>query len=233
MHGTGQSTVDGILRATNVLLAGTRVVVLGYGPCGHGIAMSAKAAGAHVTVCEVDPLRALEAVTDGYEVRPSLDAAARGDVFITATGGRDALRAAHFERMRDGAILANAGHFDVEICLADLSALAREIRHPRHHVKEHLLADGRRVSLLAEGRVVNLAAGEGNPPAVMDVSFAGQALCVEHLVRHGDSLERRVHPLPPEIDATVARLKLDALGVELDTLSDAQLAYLDAWDQGT
>jgi adenosylhomocysteinase len=231
--GTGQSTIDGILRATNVLLAGSAVVVVGYGACGRGIALRAKAAGAKVIVCEVDPARALEAASDGYAVMPSVEAAPLGDVFITVTGNRDVLARAHFERMRDGAILANAGHFDVEISKRDLDAMSEEVRRPRPHVTEHVLADARRIRLLAEGRVVNLAAAEGHPAAVMDVSFAGQALCVEHIARAAGTLEPRVYDMPPEIDAAVAELKLEALGIRIDALTDAQKDYLATWRQGT
>jgi adenosylhomocysteinase len=231
--GTGQSTIDGILRATNVLLAGRTVVVFGYGFTGRGVALRAQGAGASVIVCEVDPLRALEARMEGYEVMPALAAAARGDVFVTVTGGRDVLRKEHFERMKDGAVLANAGHFDVEIKLSDLRTLAGERRREvLPLVEEYTLADGRRLNLLAEGRVVNLAAGEGHPPAVMDISFAAQALCVEHLVAHAGELEPGVIAVPEGIDGEVARLKLDALGVEIDALTDAQRLYRSAWEHG-
>ncbi len=212
--GTGQSTIDGILRATNLLLAGRTVVVLGYGWTGRGVALRARGAGASVVVCEVDPLRALEARMEGYEVMGALAAAERGDVFVTVTGGRDVLRAEHFERMKDGALLANAGHFDVEIRFDDLRALAvGGRREALPLVEEHTLSDGRRLNLLAQGRVVNLAAGEGHPAAVMDMSFAGQALCVEHLVQSAGSLSAGVLPVPDRIDEEVARLKLESLGV--------------------
>lgn len=231
--GTGQSTIDGILRATNLLLAGRTVVVFGYGWTGRGVALRARGAGASVIVCEVDPLRALEARMEGYEVMSSLAAAERGDVFVTVTGGRDVLRAEHFERMKDGAVLANAGHFDVEIRLDDLRALAvggrREVLPL---VEQHALADGRRLNLLAQGRVVNLAAGEGHPAAVMDMSFAGQALCVEHLVASAGSLPAGVLPVPDRIDEEVARLKLDSLGVEIDELSEEQRVYRTSWEVG-
>ncbi len=231
--GTGQSTIDGILRATNILLAGRTVVVLGFGWTGRGIALRARGAGASVTVCEVNPLRALEARMEGYEVMPALDAAASGDVFITVTGARDVLRAEHFQRMRDGTVLANAGHFDVEIDLPALRALAvggrREVRPL---VERHTLADGRRLHLLAQGRLVNLAAGEGHPAAVMDISFAAQALCVEHLVKHAGQLPAGVLLVPDAIDTEVARLKLDSLGVQIDQLTDAQRVYRSAWEQG-
>jgi adenosylhomocysteinase len=225
-YGTGQSTLDGVLRATNMLLAGRRVVVVGYGRCGRGVAARAAGAGAHVVVCEVDPLAALEAAMDGYEVMPSLEAAAHGDLFVTATGTRGALRADHFERMHDGAILCNAGHFDVEI---DKTALTGGWRQVRPQVEEIELADGRRLYLLAEGRVVNLAAAEGHPAAVMDVIFACQALAAEALVKQPDLFGSGVHPLPETIDAEVARLKLDSLGIEIDELTEAQRAYLSSW----
>ena len=225
-YGTGQSTLDGVLRATNVLLAGRRVVVVGYGRCGRGVADRAAGAGANVIVCEVDPLAALEAAMDGYEVMPSLEAAAEGDLFVTATGNRDALRAEHFERMRDGAILCNAGHFDVEI---DITALGSERREVRPQVEEVKTGDGRRLYLLAQGRVVNLAAAEGHPAAVMDVIFACQALAAEALVRDRDSFTAGVQPLPEAIDREVARLKLDSMGIELDELTPEQLAYLSSW----
>src|SRR3954453_12204779 len=225
-YGTGQSTLDGILRATNILLAGQRVVVVGYGACGRGVALRARGAGAHVIVCEVDPGRALEARMDGYDVMPALEAARVGDVFITVTGDRDVLRREHFEAMRDGAILANAGHFDVEISKPDLAAITAEVREVRPLVAQHVLADGRRLHLLADGRVVNLAAGEGHPGAVMDVDFANQALSVEHLVRNAERLKPRVHGVPEAIDREVARFKLESLGVEIDELSDEQRRYL-------
>jgi adenosylhomocysteinase len=232
-YGTGQSTLDGILRATSILLAGQRVVVVGYGSCGKGVALRARGAGAHVIVCEVDGLRALEAVMDGYDVMPALEAAREGDVFITVTGDRDVIRREHFEAMRDGAIVANAGHFDVEVSKGDLDALTDERSEVRPLVVQHVLHDGRRIHLLADGRVVNLAAGEGHPGAVMDVDFAAQALCVEHLVRHGAALEPRVHGVPEAIDREVARLKLESLGVEIDALTDDQRRYLHSWEQGT
>jgi adenosylhomocysteinase len=228
--GTGQSTLDGILRATNVLLAGRTVVVLGYGATGRGVAQRARGAGASIIVCEVDPMAALEARMEGYEVMPALQAAERGDVFVTVTGVRGVLRREHFERMKDGAILANAGHFDVEIDLDELRELATgPPREVRPLVEEHDLGE-RRLYVLAGGRVVNLAAAEGHPAAVMDVSFALQALAVEELVRSGDSLEPGVHPVPAELDREVARLKLVAFGVEIDVLSDEQQAYLRPWE---
>ncbi len=232
-HGTGQSALDGILRATSMLLAGRVVAVFGFGWCGQGIALRAKGAGAQVVVCEVDPVRALEAKLEGYEVLPGVAAAAKADVLITATGGRDVIGAAHYAVMRDGAVLCNAGHFDVECDLAALRELAVERRQVRPHVEQHTLPDGRRINLLAEGRVVNLAAAEGNPAAVMDMSFANQALAAEHLVKAAGTLAPRVHAVPAAIDDEVARLTLAALGVEIDALTDAQRAYLTAWEQGT
>jgi adenosylhomocysteinase len=229
-HGTGQSALDGIVRASHILLAGHTLVVIGYGWAGQGIAERARGAGAAVIVCEVDPLRALEARMAGYEVMPALAAAGRGDVFVTVTGSRRVLRAEHFERMKDGALLANAGHFDVEIDLDDLRSLAtRGIHEVRPLIQRHLLADGRGLNLVAAGRVVNLAAGEGHPAAVMDVSFALQALCVEELVRHGDALAPAVHPVPADIDREVALLKLAALGVEIDEPTAEQSDYRESW----
>jgi adenosylhomocysteinase len=227
-YGTGQSTLDGILRATNMLLAGRTVVVLGYGWTGKGVALRAKGAGASVIVCEIDPMRALEARMDGCEVMRALDAAERGDVFITVTGGRDVLAREHFERMKDGAMLANAGHFDVEIAVDQLAALADRRRQVLPLVEQFEVGP-RRLNLLAQGRVVNLAAAEGHPAAVMDMSFANQALCVEHLARHGASLEARVLPVPPQIDREVARLKLASLGLRIDELTAAQREYLTSW----
>jgi adenosylhomocysteinase len=229
-HGTGQSALDGIIRASHVLLAGHTVVVLGYGWAGQGIAERARGAGAAVIVCEVDPLRALEARMAGYEVMPALSAAPRGDIFITVTGSRRVLRGEHFERMKDGAILANAGHFDVEIDLDELRALAGGgVRQVRPLVEQYELADGRRLNLLAHGRVVNLAAAEGHPAAVMDVSFALQALCVEELVRRGEALPPGVHPVPHSIDREVGRLKLASLGVEIDEPTPEQAHYRESW----
>jgi adenosylhomocysteinase len=232
-YGTGQSTLDGILRAANILLAGQRVVVVGYGECGRGVALRARGAGAHVIVCEVDELRALEAVMDGYDVMPAHAAAREGDVFITVTGNRDVIRREHFELMQDGAIVANAGHFDVEVSKPDLEALTVEAREVRPLVVQHVLGDGRRIHLLADGRVVNLAAGEGHPGAVMDVDFAAEALCLEHIVRNRDSLEPRVHRVPEAIDREVARIEIESLGVEIDSLTDDQRRYLHSWEQGT
>jgi adenosylhomocysteinase len=231
--GTGQSTIDGILRATNVLLAGRTVVVLGYGWTGRGVALRARGAGASVIVCEVDAVSALEARMEGFEVMPALEAAGRGEVFITVTGVREVLRREHFEVMKDGAVLANAGHFDVEIKLEDLRSLARQPpREVRPLVSQYELP-GRRLNLLADGRVVNLAAAEGHPAGVMDMSFATQALCVEDLARRGAGLAAEVLPVPDTIDHEVARLKLDSLGIGIDELTEAQHDYLRSWDGGT
>ena len=230
--GTGQSTLDGILRATNLLLAGRTIVVLGYGNTGRGVAQRARGAGASVVVCEIDPVAALEARMEGFEVMPGLRAAERGDVFITVTGSRDVLRREHFERMKDGAVLANAGHFDVELDLAALRELAvGGVRRVRPLVDQYDLGPPtrRRLNLLAGGRVVNLAAAEGHPAAVMDVSFAGQALAAEELVRHGQELGPGVHPVPARLDREVARLKLASLGVEIDELTAEQERYLTSW----
>ena len=231
-YGTGQSTLDGILRATNLLLAGRTVVVVGYGWTGRGVAQRARGAGASVIVCEIDPLRALEARMEGYEVMPLLVAAERGDVFITVTGSRAVLTRPHFERMADCAVLANAGHFDVEIDVAELAALADgPAREVLPLVREYRVA-GRRLHLLAQGRVVNLAAADGHPAAVMDMSFANQALCVEYLVRRQGSLPHEVLPVPDAIDREVARLKLEALHVRIDEPTEAQRDYLGSWGGG-
>ncbi len=227
-HGTGQSTLDAVLRSTGMLLAGTTVVVAGFGPCGSGIADRARGLGAHVVVTEVDPARALEAVLAGHRVLPMTDAAPVGDVFITATGNRGVLRAEHFAVMKDGAVLTNAGHFDVEVDVAALGGLSVEVhRRVRPHVDEHLMADGRRLLLVAEGRLANLAAAEGHPASVMDVSFAVQALTLEWLV--GQTLKPGVHDVPAAIDTEVARTKLAAMGVALEQLTPDQERYLSTW----
>jgi adenosylhomocysteinase len=229
-YGTGQSALDGIIRASHVLLAGHTVVVIGYGWAGQGVAERARGAGAAVIVCEVDPLRALEARMAGYQVMPALEAAERGDVFVTVTGSRRVLRGEHFARMKDGALLANAGHFDVELDLDELRELATGgVREVRPLVEQYQLKDGRRLNLLAHGRVVNLAAAEGHPAAVMDVSFALQALCVEELVRHGQELEPGVRQVPESIDQEVGRLKLAALGVQIDQPTPEQEHYRESW----
>jgi adenosylhomocysteinase len=231
-YGTGQSALDGILRATNLLLAGNTLVLLGYGFAGKGIAQRAHGAGAFTIVCEVDPVRALEARMDGFEVMTALEAAPRGDLFVTVTGSRDVLRREHFELMKDGAVLANAGHFDVEIDLAALRDLATGApRQILPLVEQFELSGGRRLNLLASGRVVNLAAGAGHPAAVMDMSFANLALAIEHLVVNRGRLEPRVLDVPREIDDEIARLKLEALGVDIDELTPEQEQYLHSWDQ--
>ena len=228
-YGTGQSTLDGILRATNLLLAGKTLVVLGYGWTGKGVALRARGAGAQVIVCEVDPMHALEARMEGFEVMPALTAAERGDVFVTVTGNRAVLSAPHFERMKDGALLANAGHFDVEIDLPALRGLATGAPREVLPLVTQFEIGERRLNLIASGRVVNLAAGQGHPAAVMDMSFANQVLAVEHLVAHGAELGAGVHPVPDAVDREVARLKLASLGVEIDSLSGEQSAYLRGW----
>jgi adenosylhomocysteinase len=232
-YGTGQSTVDGILRATNILLAGKTVVVAGYGMCGRGVATRAKGMGAHVIVTEVEPMRALEAVMDGFQVMPMARAAEVGDVFVTVTGNTAVIRGEHFGRMKDGAILANSGHFNVEIDLDTLARQARSRRPVRPFVEEFTLPSGRRVYVLGEGRLINLAAAEGHPAAVMDMSFANQALSAEFMVKKGRSLERRVYVVPREIDLEIARLKLASMGVAIDELTSEQSSYLASWRHGT
>jgi adenosylhomocysteinase len=232
--GTGQSTVDAIMRSTNLLLAGRTIVVCGYGMCGRGVASRARGMGAHVVVTEVDPLPALEAAMEGYRVMPLREAARIGDIFVTVTGDKGVIRREHMEVMKDGAVMANSGHFDVEI---DKGALAElgigGVRRIREFVDEYKLADGRRLHLLAEGRLVNLAAAEGHPAAVMDMSFANQALAVEWVVKHHEDLTPAVYPVPADIDAEVARLKLQAMGVDIDVLTAEQEVYLHSWNQGT
>jgi adenosylhomocysteinase len=228
-HGTGQSALDGIIRASHVLLAGHTVVVLGYGWAGQGIAERARGAGAAVVVCEIDPMRALEARMAGYDVMPALAAAKRGDVFITVTGSRGVLGREHFARMKDGALLANAGHFDVEIDLEALRALATRVHRVLPLVEQYEREDGTRLNLLADGRVVNLAAAEGHPAALMDVSFSLQALCVEELVKRGPEMSPGVHEVPPRIDQEIARLKLGALGVGIDESTPEQEHYRQSW----
>jgi adenosylhomocysteinase len=232
-YGTGQSTIDGIIRATNVLLAGRTFVVAGYGWCGRGVALRAKGHGALVVVTEVDPLRALEAAMDGYQVLPMARAAEVGDIFVTATGDKSVITREHLERMKDGAILANTGHFNVEIDIPALRSLATETREARQFVEEFTLADGRRLYLLADGRLVNLSAAEGHPAQVMDMSFANQALSVEYAIQHAGELERKVYEVPEEIDKEIARLKLATMGVEIDHLTEEQAKYLASWDEGT
>lgn len=232
-YGTGQSTLDGLLRATNILVAGRRCVVGGYGWCGRGLASRLKGMGAHVIVIEVDPLAALEAVMDGFEVMTVADAAKEGDVFITATGNIHVLRREHFEHMKDGAIIANTGHFNVEIDIPGLDELADGVREVRPFVQEYALRNGRKVYLLAEGRLLNLASAEGHPAAVMDMSFANQALSAEYMAKNAASLDKTVYGVPEDIDAEIARLKLYSMGVEIDALTEEQEKYLASWDQGT
>jgi adenosylhomocysteinase len=232
-YGTGQSTIDGIIRATNVLLAGRRFVVSGYGWTGRGVAMRARGLGSHVIVTEVDPLRALEALMDGYEVLPIEQAAEVGDIFCTATGDKHVIARGALERLKDGAILSNTGHFNVEIDIPALQELAVATRQARPNVEEFEFADGRRVYLVAEGRLVNLAAAEGHPAAVMDMSFANQALAAEFVVGHAGRLEPRVYDVPEEIDREIARLKLESMGTEIDSLTEEQARYLVSWDEGT
>jgi len=232
-YGTGQSTIDGITRATNILWAGKKVVLCGYGWCGHGVAMRARGLGAHVIVIEVEPVRALEAMMDGFQVMPLMEAARVGDIFITTTGDKHVIDQAHFAVMKSGAILANSGHFNVEINIPALGKMAKNKRTIRDFVDEYVLADGRRIFLLGEGRLINLAAAEGHPASVMDMSFANQALCLEHLAKNRGKLETRVHPVPEDIDREIARLKLAAMDVEIDSLTEEQRKYLTSWEEGT
>jgi len=232
-YGTGQSTIDGIIRATNVLLAGKKFVIAGYGWVGRGLASRAKGHGADVIVTEVDAVKALEAVMDGFRVMKMEDAAQQGDIFVTVTGDVNVLDRAHFAAMKDGAILANSGHFNSEINLKALDDMATGVRQVRPSVQEYKLGDGKRLHILAEGRLINLAAAEGHPAAVMDMSFANQALCAEHMAKHAGTLEKRVYDVPEEIDAEVARLKLRSMGVAIDTLTEEQKKYLSSWEEGT
>ncbi|HEY4688055.1 MAG TPA: adenosylhomocysteinase [Anaerolineae bacterium] len=233
-YGTGQSTLDGVIRATNILFAGKTVVVAGYGWCSRGIAMRAKGLGAHVVVTEVDPLKALEAVMDGFEAMPMVEAAPHGDIFITATGDINVIDAPHFERLKDGAIMCNSGHFNVEINIPALEAMSQgQPRKVREFVDQYTLKDGRKVNLLGEGRLINLAAAEGHPASVMDMSFANQALSLEYLAKQGKSLAKQVHTVPADIDREVARLKLEAMGIHIDVLTEEQKKYLESWEEGT
>ncbi len=232
-YGTGQSTMDGIIRATNRLIAGTTIVIAGYGWCGKGVAMRARGLGAHIIVTEVDPLKALQAVMDGYRVMPMSEAARIGDVFITLTGDIHVLRKEHFEAMKDGAIICNSGHFNVEINIDALEEISVKTRRVRTYVDEYTLKNGIRINLLGEGRLINLASAEGHPASVMDMSFANQALSAEYIVKNSTPLEKKVYDVPEEIDATVARLKLQALGIEIDELTDEQKQYLESWTIGT
>ncbi len=234
-YGTGQSTMDGIIRATNVLIAGKNVVVAGYGWCSRGIAMRARGLGANVIVTEIDPLKALEAVMDGYRVMPMNDAAPIGDIFVTATGDIHVFDKHHFMVMKDGALLSNSGHFDVEINKPALRELATgDPKRARPFVEQFVMKhNGHRLNLLGEGRLINLAAAEGHPSAVMDMSFAGQAMAAKYLVDHKDELENRVYTVPQEVDQEIARIKLDAMGIKIDALTEQQAAYLDSWEEGT
>jgi adenosylhomocysteinase len=232
-YGTGQSTIDGIIRATNILIAGKRVVVFGYGWCGKGVAMRAKGLGAHVIVCEVDPLKALEAVMDGFEVMPMAEAAKVGQIFVTVTGNKGIIRKEHFQAMPDGAIVCNSGHFNVELDIPALKSLSRSQRSAKPFVDEYVMRDGRKIYLLGEGRLINLAAAEGHPASVMDMSFANQALSAEYIARKGRKLEKRVHRVPLEIDREIARLKLESMGIGIDRLTREQESYLASWQEGT
>jgi adenosylhomocysteinase len=232
-YGTGQSTIDGIIRATNVLLAGRRFVVAGFGWVGRGVALRARGMGAHVIVTEVDPTRALEAAMDGFEVMTMERAAEVGDIFVTATGDKNVIAHRHIGRLKDGAILANTGHFNVEIDIRSLRESAESVRRARENVEQFTLPDGRRVYLIADGRLVNLSAAEGHPAAVMDMSFANQALAAEYVVANASELERKVYVVPDEIDREIARIKLETMGIEIDQLTEEQAKYLASWDEGT
>lgn len=230
-YGTGESVWSAIMRTTNLVVAGKTVVVMGYGWCGKGVALRARGLGAGVIVCEVDPVRAIEACMDGYQVMHSEEAAARGDIFITVTGSRDVLTWSHFSKMKDGAILANAGHFDVEINKPDLTGMAVEQRQARHNIEQFTLKDGRKLYLLAEGRLVNLAAGDGHPAEIMDMSFAIQALSARYIIENGQSFHKKLYHVPAEIDRRVATLKLASMGVVIDSLTSEQEAYLNEWHE--
>ena len=232
-YGTGQSTIDGIIRATNRLIAGSVFVVCGYGWCGRGTAMRAKGHGARVIITEIDPLRALEATMDGYELMPIADAARIGDIFVTATGDINVISKSCFPKMKDGAIVCNTGHFNVEVDIQSLKKMSKARRIIRDYVEEFTLRSGKRVYLLGEGRLINLAAAEGHPSAVMDMSFANQALCAEYMVRNARKLEKRVYSVPEKIDKEIARLKLKAMGIKIDTLTAEQKKYLKSWEMGT
>jgi adenosylhomocysteinase len=232
-YGTGQSTIDGIVRATNILLAGRNFVVAGYGWCGRGLASRARGMGANVIVTEVDPLPALEAVMDGYRVMTMAEAAQIGDIFVTVTGDLNVIDKHHFEAMKDGAIVANSGHFNVEINIPALEEMSLDKRLVRPFVEQYELGDGRRINLLGEGRLINLAAAEGHPASVMDMSFANQALSLEYMVKNADQLGKKVYSVPAEIDREIARLKLDGMRVKIDTLTTEQTAYLNSWEEGT
>ncbi len=232
-YGTGQSTLDGIIRATNILLAGKTIVVAGYGWCGKGTAMRARGLGANVIVTEIDPTKAIEAVMDGFRVMPMAQAASQGDLFITVTGNKHVIRKEHFESMKDGAIVCNSGHFDIEIDLKSLGEMATEVREVRNFTQEYCLSNGKSVVVLGEGRLINLAAAEGHPSAVMDMSFANQALACEYLVKNKGKLEPGLHSIPEEVDKEIARLKLQAMNIAIDTLTSEQLEYMNSWTSGT
>ncbi|MDX2239392.1 MAG: adenosylhomocysteinase [Leptolyngbyaceae cyanobacterium bins.302] len=232
-YGTGQSTLDGIIRATNILLAGKTVVVAGYGWCGKGTALRARGMGANVIVTEIDSVRAIEAVMDGFRVMPMAEAAPQGDIFITVTGNKHVIRGEHFAVMKDGAIVCNSGHFDIEIDLKSLGAEATEVKDVRNFTQQYRLKNGKSVVVLGEGRLVNLAAAEGHPSAVMDMSFANQALAVEYLVKNKGSLEAGIHSIPVDLDGEIARLKLQAMGIQIDTLTAEQIDYINSWTSGT
>jgi adenosylhomocysteinase len=232
-YGTGQSTVDGVVRATNILLAGSKFVVAGYGWCGRGLAMRARGMGAEVIVTEIEPTRALEAVMDGFRVMSMAEAAKLGDVFVTVTGDKSVLAKEHFELMKDGAIIANSGHFNVEIDIPALERMSSSKRTTRPFVEEYSLKDGRKINLLGEGRLINLAAAEGHPAAVMDMSFANQALSVEYLVKNYNQLQRVVYAVPEDLDKRVARMKLESMGIKIDRLTPEQEEYLASWSEGT
>ena len=232
-YGTGQSTLDGIIRATNVLLAGKTIVVAGYGWCGKGVAMRARGLGANVIVTEIDPTKAIEAVMDGFRVMPMAEAASQGNLFVTVTGNKHVIRQEHFEVMRDGAMVANSGHFDIEIDLKSLGKMASEVKEVRNFTQQYLMSSGKSIIVLGEGRLVNLAAAEGHPSAVMDMSFANQALACEYLVQNKGKLEPGLHSIPEAVDKEIARLKLHAMGVKLDTLTSEQEEYINSWMVGT
>jgi adenosylhomocysteinase len=232
-YGTGQSTLDGIIRATNVLLAGKTIVVAGYGWCGKGVAMRAKGLGADVIVTEINPVRAIEAAMDGFRVMPMAEAAPQGDIFITVTGNKHVIRAEHFEVMKDGAIVSNSGHFDIEIDLKSLGAKATEVKEVRNFTQQYQMPNGKSVVVIGEGRLVNLAAAEGHPSAVMDMSFANQAMACEYLVKNKGKLEAKIYNIPEEIDREIARLKLQAMGIAIDTLTPEQTEYINSWTSGT
>lgn len=232
-YGTGQSTIDGIVRATNILLAGKTFVVAGYGWCGRGLAMRARGMGANVIVTEIEPLAALEAVMDGFRVMPMAEAASIGDIFCTLTGDINVIDEHHFALMKDGAIVSNSGHFNVEINIPSLESMAVEKRKPREFIEQYILDDGRSINILGEGRLINLAAAEGHPASVMDMSFANQALSLEYLLKHAEELENKVYTIPEDIDREIARMKLEEMDIQIDTLTEEQEAYLASWEEGT